>query len=76
MVFNFNPSNEIFKDNAGVTFFKDKLEDHRIVFFGDRTYFPGNDHALADILRNHPNGEVVAVERWEDTQRWITTEGE
>ena len=65
----FNRGND--KSQVVTRVFKDELENRRVKFFGDRTYFPGNDYSLAEILRNHPNGEVIAVETWEDTQRWI-----
>ena len=65
----FNRGND--KSQVVTRVLKDELENRRVKFFGDRTYFPGNDYSLAEILRNHPNGEVIAVETWEDTQRWI-----
>ena len=65
----FNRGND--KSQVVTRVLKNELEERRVKFFGDRTYFPGNDYSLAEILRNHPNGEVIAVETWEDTQRWI-----
>ncbi len=57
-----------------INHFTDKLKDHRIVFVGDRIPFPGNDHALAKVLRNHPNGEAVEVECWQDTAALLKTD--
>ena len=54
---------------------KDKLTNGRAKFFGDRTHFPGNDYSLAEILRQHPNGEVIHVDSWKDTQNYILNEG-
>ena len=57
-----------------INHFADKLKDHRIVFVGDRIPFPGNDHALAKVLRNHPNGDAVEVECWQDTAALLKTD--
>jgi len=53
---------------------KDKLQTHRIVFVGDRIPFPGNDHSLARVLREHPNGHAVEVECWQDTAALLSTD--
>ena len=53
---------------------KDKLEDHRIVFVGDRIPFPGNDHSLASVLQEHKNGHAVEVESWRDTAKLLSTD--
>jgi len=68
----FNRGND--KSQVVTRVLKDELEERRVKFFGDRTYFPGNDYSLAEILRNHPNGEVIAVETWEDTAELLKTE--
>ena len=34
-----------------INHFSDKLEDHNIVFVGDRIPFPGNDYSLAEVLQ-------------------------
>ena len=54
--------------------FEDKLKDHRIVFVGDRIPFPGNDYALAEALRKHPNGEAIEVDCWQDTAGLLKTD--
>ena len=53
---------------------KDKIEDHRIVFVGDRIPFPGNDYSLAEILREHKNGHAIEVKSWKDTAKLLTTD--
>jgi len=53
---------------------KDKLKDHRIVFVGDRIPFPGNDHSLAVLLKEHKNGHAVEVESWRDTAKLLSTD--
>ena len=57
-----------------ITHFADKLEDHRIVFVGDRIPFPGNDHSLAEAVKRCPNGEAVEVECWQDTAALFKTD--
>ena len=52
---------------------KDKLKDHRMVFVGDRISFPGNDYALAEALRDHPNGKAIEVGCWQDTAALLKT---
>jgi phosphomannomutase len=54
--------------------FEDMLETHKIHFVGDRIAAPGNDHALAEKLRQHPNGAAYEVEKWEDTAELLKTE--
>ena len=50
-----------------------KQQDSRIVFVGDRTEFPGNDHSLALALSERPNSQTVGVESWEDTAVQLKT---
>ena len=57
-----------------VQHFADKLEDHRIVFVGDRIKFPGNDYSLAEAVRRYPNCEAIEVNSWEDTARLLKTD--
>lgn len=54
--------------------FSDKIQDHRIVFVGDRIPFPGNDHSLAEEIMRCPNGEAVEVESWQDTAALLDTD--
>ena len=57
-----------------INHFSDKLEDHRIVFVGDRIPFPGNDYSLAEEVRRCPNGEAIEVESWQDTAALLSTD--
>ena len=53
--------------------FKDTIKTHKIAFVGDRIPAGGNDHALAEKLRQHPNGEAYEVESWQDTAKLLKT---
>ena len=55
-------------------YFADALEHNQIHFVGDRIPAPGNDHTLAQALREHPNGHAYEVETWEDTAELLKTE--
>ena len=57
-----------------INHFSDKLQDHRIVFVGDRIPFPGNDYSLAEATKHCPNGEAVEVESWKDTAALLNTD--
>jgi len=67
----FNKGND--KSQIIEKFFKDSLETHKIAFVGDRIPAPGNDHALAEKLREHPNGGAYEVESWRDTAKLLKT---
>jgi len=67
----FNKGND--KSQVIERFFKDSLKTHKIAFVGDRIPAPGNDHALAEKLRKHPNGEAYEVESWRDTAKLLKT---
>ena len=47
--------------------FKDLPKDVTIHFVGDRTEFPGNDYAIAQLVEKRPNGHVHSVTSWKDT---------
>ena len=66
------PDVDTFRDSLDII--EDKLKDHRIVFVGDRIPFPGNDYALAEALRKHPNGEAIEVDCWQDTAALLKTD--
>ena len=55
-------------------YFAEALEHNEIHFVGDRIPAPGNDHTLAQALRQHPNGAAYEVETWEDTAELLKTE--
>ena len=55
-------------------YFAEALEHNEIHFVGDRIPAPGNDHTLAQTLRQHPNGAAYEVETWEDTAELLKTE--
>ena len=67
----FNRGND--KSQIIEKFLKDSLETHKIAFVGDRIASPGNDYALAEKLRKHPNGEAYEVESWRDTTKLLKT---
>ena len=52
---------------------KETIEHSQIHFVGDRIPFPGNDYSLAQVLKQHPNGEVYEVESWKDTAKLLKT---
>lgn len=52
-------------------YFAEALEHNQIHFVGDRIPAPGNDHTLAQALREHPNGEAYEVKTWEDTAKLL-----
>jgi phosphomannomutase len=52
---------------------KPTLETNKIAFVGDRIPAGGNDYALAEKLRQHPNGEAYEVESWQDTAKLLKT---
>ena len=52
---------------------KETLEHNQIHFVGDRISFPGNDYSLAQVLKQHPNGEAYEVESWKDTAKLLKT---
>jgi phosphomannomutase len=51
-----------------------KFVNNKVVFVGDRITSPGNDHALANLLENHPAGHVFEVESWRDTAALLKTD--
>jgi len=51
-----------------------KFVNNKVVFVGDRITSPGNDHALANLLENHPSGYVLEVESWKDTAALLSTD--
>lgn len=53
--------------------FEQALEHNKIVFVGDKVAFPGNDHAIATALRQHPNGSAYEVKTWQDTAELLKT---
>ena len=55
-------------------YFAEALEHNHLHFVGDRIPFPGNDHSLAQALREHPNGAAYEVESWKDTAELLKTE--
>jgi len=54
-------------------YFAEALEHNQIHFVGDRIPAPGNDHSLAQALRQHPNGSAYEVETWQDTAELLKT---
>lgn len=68
----FNIGND--KSQIVERYFTEAIEGNQIIFVGDRIPFPGNDHALATALRQHPNGSAYEVEAWEDTAELLKTE--
>ena len=52
---------------------KEAIEYNQIHFVGDRIAFPGNDYSLAQVLKQHPNGEAYEVESWRDTAKLLKT---
>ena len=67
----FNKGND--KSQVIPRYFVDALEYNQIHFVGDRIPAPGNDHSLAEVLRQHPNGAAYEVETWEDTAKLLKT---
>jgi|TARA_R110000824_G_scaffold6070_8_gene27951 phosphomannomutase len=55
-------------------YFVEALEHNHIHFIGDRISFPGNDHSLAQALREHRNGTVYEVQSWRDTEQLLKTD--
>ena len=55
-------------------YFAEALEHNHIHFIGDRISFPGNDHSLAQALREHRNGTVYEVQSWRDTEQLLKTD--
>ena len=53
--------------------FKDTIKTHKIAFVGDRIPAGGNDYALAEKLRKHPNGGAYEVGSWQDTAKLLKT---
>lgn len=51
--------------------FKDLPKDVILHFVGDRVEYPGNDYALAQLVREHPNGQVHSVKSWKDTAKLL-----
>jgi len=68
----FNKGND--KAQVIPRYFADALEHNQIHFVGDRIPFPGNDHSLALVLREHRNGAVYEVQSWRDTAELLKTE--
>jgi phosphomannomutase len=68
----FNVGND--KSQIVDRYFKEALEHNQILFVGDRIPFPGNDHAIATALRQHPNGAAYEVTTWKDTAELLKTE--
>ena len=40
-----------------------------LIFMGDRTEYPGNDHGIVKELQKYENCQWFQVDSWEDTQR-------
>ena len=53
---------------------KNKIDNHKVVFVGDRVAFPGNDYSLAKVLEEHPNGISINVKSWQDTAKLLSTD--
>lgn len=51
--------------------FKDLSQDVIIHFVGDRIEYPGNDHAIAEAVRERAFGNVHSVESWKDTAKLL-----
>ena len=68
----FNEGND--KSQIIPRYFSEAIEHNQIHFVGDRIPFPGNDHSLAQVLREHPNGAAYEVETWKDTSELLKTE--
>jgi phosphomannomutase len=68
----FNKGND--KSQVIPRYFAEALEHNQIHFVGDRIPAPGNDHTLAQTLREHPNGAAYEVESWKDTAELLKTE--
>tara|TARA_R110000824_G_scaffold314264_1_gene501124 strand:- start:56 stop:847 length:792 start_codon:yes stop_codon:yes gene_type:complete len=67
----FNKGND--KAQVIERYFKEAIEHNQIHFVGDRIPFPGNDYPLAQRLKEHPNGEIYEVEKWQDTAELLKT---
>lgn len=65
----FNKGND--KSQIINRYFNEALEHNNIHFVGDRIPAPGNDHTLAELLRDHPNGAAYEVETWKDTAKLL-----
>tara|TARA_R110000851_G_scaffold283278_1_gene436838 strand:- start:30 stop:788 length:759 start_codon:yes stop_codon:yes gene_type:complete len=61
----FNKGND--KAQVIPRYFAEAIEHNQVHFVGDRIPFPGNDHSLAEVLREHPNGAAYEVGSWQDT---------
>ncbi len=67
----FNKGND--KAQVIPRYFEEALEHNQIHFVGDRIPFPGNDHSLAQKLRQHPNGAAYEVNSWQETAELLKT---
>ena len=67
----FNTGND--KSQVIDRYFSEAIENNKIVFFGDRIPFPGNDYPLASVLDEYSNGQSIKVNCWEDTRDMLLT---
>ncbi len=67
----FNKGND--KAQVIPRYFEEAIEHNQIHFVGDRILFPGNDHSLAQKLRQHPNGAAYEVNSWQETAELLKT---
>ena len=51
--------------------FKDLPKDAILHFVGDRVESPGNDYAIAQSVKEYPNGHVHSVKSWKDTSKLL-----
>ena len=68
----FNRGND--KSQIISRYLEDALSHNRVHFVGDRIPSPGNDYALAEMLRGYENGAIYEVESWQDTAELLKTE--
>ncbi len=52
-------------------YFNEAIEQNKIIFFGDRIPFPGNDYPLAVALEQSANGQAIEVDGWAETSELL-----
>tara|TARA_B100001094_G_scaffold187226_1_gene181454 strand:+ start:3782 stop:4540 length:759 start_codon:yes stop_codon:yes gene_type:complete len=67
----FNKGND--KSQVIRNYLREALEHNPVHFVGDRIAYPGNDHSLAEKLKQHPNGVTHEVDSWQDTAELLKT---
>jgi phosphomannomutase len=65
----FNVGND--KSQVIDKYFSEAIEHNKIIFFGDRIPFPGNDYPLAIALEQVATGQAIEVDGWLETSEML-----